>query len=473
MKKITLVLLSISSVLSFGQKNYMDDYRTWSLGVDIGHSYFFGDLRSLHPDRSRFSNGIGSYARGQFSLGGAVHLTKYMNPFYGIYGTITAARTTGTFPSTTGFHSGFHFIGTVIVPEIGANINFINAFRIGEVRPTKHALMGSVGLANTIYDYDLFYNNTTNSPAVYTQGFNWRSAIAVPVALRYKYRINLSWDFDAAVKGFFFNSDVIDGLNYGSTNDQMIFTTIGTTYNFGRKAGKKESIVYRSPMSDIYAFAASVRQDMDKLTKDDDGDGVSNFFDKEPNTPKGAVVDGAGRALDIDGDGIPDHMDEDPFTPKGVKVDSKGRELDSDGDGVPDSRDLEPNTPKGSLVDVRGRAIKGVGGGINDAFIPQVYFAVNSATITAANAERLAVVARLMNGNPDMKLKVVGHTDKTGGEEYNRRLGQRRADAAVDYLVRNFGIDRSRFTTESAGKSQPLSPRLLNINRRVEFLIAQ
>ncbi|MFN3951468.1 MAG: OmpA family protein [Thermaurantimonas sp.] len=465
MKKVQLLGSLLISVSLFGQ-SYLDDYRTWSIGGGIGNTFMLGDLKSFQSGRDQFT---AANARGGFTAAGYGHITKFLNPFFGIQGALTAGRVTGTPGSQSGNIPGRHFIGSLIIPEVAFAINFVNAFRMGEVRPTRHSFIGTVGYGFTIYDYEVYINN--NPTPQYTQGFNWRQAVAVPVGFNYKYRLSNSWDFDAGIKGFFFNTDLIDGTNYGSTNDQVIFTSVGATYNFGGKSGKKESVVYRSPMSDVYDFAASVRKDMDKVTKDDDGDGVPNMFDKEPNTPKGAVVDGAGRALDIDGDGIPDHMDEDPFTPKGVKVDSRGRELDSDGDGVPDSRDIEPNTPKGSLVDVRGRAIRNVGGGLNDAFIPQVYFATNSAFISAANAERLAVVARLMNANPDMKIKVVGHTDKTGGEEYNRRLGQRRADAAIDYLVKNFGIDRSRFTSESAGKNQPLSPRLLNINRRVEFII--
>ncbi|GCD77664.1 hypothetical protein JCM31826_11460 [Thermaurantimonas aggregans] len=466
MRKVSLLGFALLSLHVFGQTNYLDEYRTWSIGGGIGHTYMLGDLKSFQQGRDQYTR---ANARGGFTVAGYGHITKFINPFFGLQAALTAGRVTGTPGTQSGNIPGRHFIGSIIVPEINASINFINAFRIGEVRPTKHSFIGSVGYGFAIYDYEVYINNTPTPN--YTAGFNWRQAVAVPVGFNYKYRLSNTWDFDAGIKGFFFNSDLIDGTVYGSTNDQVIFTSVGATYNFGTKAGKKESVVYRSPVSDLYEFTASVRRDMDKITKDDDGDGVPNMFDKEPNTAKGAVVDGAGRALDVDGDGIPDHLDEDPFSPKGAKVDSKGRELDSDGDGVPDSRDLEPNTPKGSLVDVRGRAIKSVGGGLNDAFIPQVYFAVNSALVTSANAERLAVVARLLNANPDMKLKVIGHTDKTGGEEYNRRLGQRRADAVVDYLVRNFGIDKSRFTTESAGKSQPLSPRLLNINRRVEFII--
>lgn len=95
----------------------------------------------------------------------------------------------------------------------------------------------------------------------------------------------------------------------------------------------------------------------DKLVMDDDNDGVSNFFDKEANTPQGVEVGGAGMALDLDKDGVPDYMDEDPFTAKGAQVSNDGRALDSDGDGVPDFMDKEPNTLPNTPVGVNGVSI--------------------------------------------------------------------------------------------------------------------
>jgi outer membrane protein OmpA-like peptidoglycan-associated protein/opacity protein-like surface antigen len=92
--------------------------------------------------------------------------------------------------------------------------------------------------------------------------------------------------------------------------------------------------------------------------KDSDGDGVPDYMDNCPNTPKGVAVDAHGCPLDADGDGVPDYLDKCPDTPKGVRVDSIGCPLDSDGDGVPDYLDKCPNTPKGMQVDATGCPVK-------------------------------------------------------------------------------------------------------------------
>ncbi|MDG2281054.1 MAG: thrombospondin type 3 repeat-containing protein [Flavicella sp.] len=91
---------------------------------------------------------------------------------------------------------------------------------------------------------------------------------------------------------------------------------------------------------------------------DDDGDGVVNEFDKEPNTPENARVYGNGVAVDSDYDDVPDHVDDCPF--KAGSVENKGcpeiegaveaNIQDTDKDGVIDLYDEEPDTPYGVKV---------------------------------------------------------------------------------------------------------------------------
>lgn len=89
---------------------------------------------------------------------------------------------------------------------------------------------------------------------------------------------------------------------------------------------------------------------------DEDGDGVPDETDECPNTPPGVPVNAAG-CPDSDGDGVYDNVDECPGTPQGTPVDSVGcplPPLDSDGDGVPDSVDQCPGTPTGAPVNSVG-----------------------------------------------------------------------------------------------------------------------
>ena len=300
------------------------------------------------------------------------------------------------------------------------------------------------------------FGNPSDPPA--TQAY-------FPITLEYKRKLSNAFDLDLGARYLFMNEDWIDAAPASGSNDQFVQVYLGVTYNFGDK--DKQSVVYSNPLDDIYADVEEVKNNFDWLTTDDDKDGVSNFHDKDNSTPEGVAVDGAGRALDADGDGIPDNMDEDPFTGKGAVVDANGRAVDSDGDGVPDYLDEESNTPKGTMVNFRGKAIPNNTGG----FVPSVYFSFNSASISAANYERLAVVARMLKSNPNAKIVITGYADQRGSEEYNKNLGMRRAEAVKKQLTQVFGIDAGRMEAKSEGETQPLATGRYDINRRADITV--
>ncbi len=470
MKKILFIALAFGfTLLSQAQStatNYVDDFKTWSISANLGFPYSNMDLWNFAPGRDRFDS-----PGGGLTLGGSGKITKYYNPFYGFYVAGTLGALNGTSGQRDNVVNGTQYRSLLLAGEGGVAINIFNAFNTNPNRTsTRHALIVSIGAGLAFYNpenYRFDVLTTTNR--------RWINSLFLSLDANYKYQLNKTWDLDLGVKAYFFETDGIDGVTFGQTKDRVIYFYAGATYNLSSKDRDKErsSIVYSTVFADMYNNTASVRRDMDKLVGDVDGDGVADMYDKDNETPAGVVVDGSGRALDVDMDGIPDYMDEDPFTGKGAKVDAKGRELDTDGDGVPDSRDQEVNTPKGALVDANGRQIKNVGGGggVSDAVLPQVFFATNGTSISAANAERLATIARVLASNENLTLTVTGHTDKTGSEAYNRKLGERRAKAVIDYMVRNYGIDASRLEAVSAGEDSPLSAQLLNINRRVEFNI--
>lgn len=77
---------------------------------------------------------------------------------------------------------------------------------------------------------------------------------------------------------------------------------------------------------------------------------------------------------------------------------------------------------------------------------------------------------KLMDKNPDMKLRIVGHTSEEGDADFNQKLSEDRAKAAVDFLVSQ-GIAESRLQYEGKGSSEPLEPGNNEKNRRTEFEI--
>ena len=82
-------------------------------------------------------------------------------------------------------------------------------------------------------------------------------------------------------------------------------------------------------------------------------------------------------------------------------------------------------------------------------------------------------IVAFMLDNPGFKLKINGHTDSDGREEFNLALSQQRSDAIMEYLVFFGNIDEERIKAKGFGSSRPIltdnSERAKKLNRRVEF----
>jgi peptidoglycan-associated lipoprotein len=83
-----------------------------------------------------------------------------------------------------------------------------------------------------------------------------------------------------------------------------------------------------------------------------------------------------------------------------------------------------------------------------------VYFDFDSSDLSPATREVLQSFFQQAQNQPDRDIRIEGNCDERGTREYNLALGQRRADAAKQYLV-NLGLDGSRITTISYGKERP------------------
>lgn len=101
-------------------------------------------------------------------------------------------------------------------------------------------------------------------------------------------------------------------------------------------------------------------------------------------------------------------------------------------------------------------AVQGIARRFDSEVSPMVNFAFNSATLDGQSRQVLMRQAAWIKQFPEVRFRVYGHTDAVGSAAYNRRLGQRRANAVVGFLTRQ-GISRSRLeAVASFGETQPL-----------------
>nr|WP_106640722.1 peptidoglycan-associated lipoprotein Pal [Allosphingosinicella vermicomposti] len=126
-------------------------------------------------------------------------------------------------------------------------------------------------------------------------------------------------------------------------------------------------------------------------------------------------------------------------------------------------KDLPP-PPGGTVVDPNAN---NGGGDVGNAIIPgsradflqkvtsdRVLFELDSYTVDAEDQAILDSQAAWLLANPNVTVTIEGHADERGTREYNLGLGDRRANAAKNYLVSR-GVPASRMTTISWGKERP------------------
>jgi len=99
----------------------------------------------------------------------------------------------------------------------------------------------------------------------------------------------------------------------------------------------------------------------------------------------------------------------------------------------------------------------------------RVFFATNESVLTTASRETLRKQAAWLRKNSKVTIVLEGHADERGTREYNLALGERRANAAKDYLM-TYGISSDRISVLSYGKERPVdsgsNPLAWSKNRR-------
>jgi len=107
--------------------------------------------------------------------------------------------------------------------------------------------------------------------------------------------------------------------------------------------------------------------------------------------------------------------------------------------------------------------------------MPDVLFDSGQYTLKSAARERLARISGIVLAYPELRLEVEGHTDSVGGDEFNQRLSEKRANSVRDYLV-DSGISMDGIIARGFGKTEPVADNATSegrkLNRRVEMIVS-
>ena len=427
---------SLSATMSPRVFSPSSSFSTWSVGINAG---------VLAPT---VLSGKNDFTNWKLDLGYGGYIKKQIWPAFGIQADFLAGKLKADNSEPWGngqapispfesYETELGYSGSLSAYLSLANIYWMN--RKNVVQPYVKAGYGLMG-----------YSITLKSPTGTETEFNGGEKVNesfIPVGAGLKFNLSNNINLDLGYSMNFVDGDNLDGYRSGPQSDKFSYSHIGLEFALGGKS--KPQLAYYNPVAalqDDYITRnaalqaelanermrnaerlAQMNVDWKRYLNDSDKDGVSDYFDKCPNTPAGIQVDGAGCEIKVTNTTI---------NPVRVVVTEEDRRVVAEA-----IRNLE--------------------------------FDFGKSTIRSSSFPSLNRVADLLK-TKDFSLKLAGHTDNVGSNAANLKLSKDRAESVKSHLV-NQGANTSRIEATGYGESQPISTNKTAVgrqnNRRVEFTL--
>ncbi|WP_235296833.1 OmpA family protein [Portibacter marinus] len=489
----------------------------WELGIALGHFHINGDVPANFPSgfglglhiRKAINYTLSWRAEGFYSVARGIDGRSTQAAVLNLdnEGTDLSARTFRNFQATsiTGGLSGIVNIGNLLFHSprnkwnayLGVGVSITNTtvvmdyvqgteengapYEWGSLIGQENSRQKRADIRERLDGYDHTAENDRNVAFFFDDGMIFPSFLGtVGVSRKINKRVNISLEQQMIAQDF----DKWDGHEWRSavdqTNDSDIaaFTSIRIGVNLGNFDNVTEPLYWLNPLDATYNDIAELKQRPVLDLTDTDGDGIIDMLDQELDSPAGCPVDTRGIVLDSDGDGIADCKDQEPFSAPGYDTDEMGVAIIPDPGYMTES---DVNDVINSKMGAMEMTLNEIKDGCGNWFLPMIHFDLDKYYIKPEFYGQLHHVGELLQRCPGLCVTVVGHTDARSGDDYNRVLSYNRANAAIDYLVAKYGVDRERMILMYGGEEQPLvdsgargsSESKNYMNRRVEFRVCQ
>jgi len=426
LKKTSLLGLTVlASMGAYGQTSTVNEvkpfapeqeYRTWSIGVGAGILNQWNVMGFRREFKSVESQ-----------LGYNFYIKRQITPAFGLRAEYLGGKVSGSMEDNgDNFETKLPWSAALSGEITLANISWRH--QQGVIKPYLTAGIGALNFNPTI---------ERNGDADELGG---RTKAFIPAGIGLKFGAANGINIDLGYQANLVNAGDFDGWNQ-ARKDLFSYIHLGVEFALGNST--KPVLSDHNPVVDMrkeyqasydeLAAALKAQKEENEALKaqlntdlaDDDGDGVANKFDKCPDTPKDAKVDGSGCPLP-----------EAKQVVQQIKITEEDRR-------------------------------------VVDEAIKNLEFDLGKATIRPTSYASLDRVAKLLV-EKNFSLKLAGHTDNTGSMQLNMRLSKERAESVKAYLVSK-GANPSRIEATGYGPTQPIASNATaagrQANRRVEFTL--
>jgi OOP family OmpA-OmpF porin len=407
-------------------------YSTWSIGLNVGITSGLVPFTTNSTNDFKGDLGYGLTLRDQLS-----HTFSLQFDWYGGKVEGDDVATSGTGAGTSKYPSGGTYFSTKF-----NSFGFSGVFDIGSIsflhRQNGIIFYGSSGLGLDFYKPT--FSTIVGATSAYAP-FNYPNTVKeldLPIGGGVKFKLS-----DALALNLGYTVTFVDNYNFSGfktypDRGHYAYTYAGLEYTFGTKT--KPALEWANPVALMYdeLYDAALRQEVEALKgrvanvetavadlkKDSDGDGVSDQFDKCPNTPAGTVVDGSGCPLVIP------TIDTSLFMRKGAPM--------------------------------MGNAA---------AAYSNIQFEFDSSVLKTSSYPVLDLTSADLRSS-GAACELDGFASSEGTAAHNLRLSKDRANSVKTYLV-NSGVPAKKLKVKGFGETHPIADNSTDagrvLNRRVEF----
>ncbi|MFZ4263510.1 OmpA family protein [Sphingobacterium sp. HJSM2_6] len=450
--KKTAVAASLVAALGFAENAQAQtptvfggrsQYKTWSIGVQGGittPNTILGGQNGFGQKVGYFQNKVGEYygltIRKQFSHlfgleleGNRGKIKTYNHEMITASETANGAKSAITSVNWAASLNGVFQLGTVDFLRRENAVNFYAKVGLGVMahNPVQYGTTDFTG--NPVYNNEGQWGEEVFGDRTQTGDRDNRLTGFVPVGVGVKFKLS---EVVALNLGYTMNF-TDDNLLYGPVryDGKQKFSNVYGGLEFTLGSRDKENLTFANPVATLYdelkdpslrnevealkQRVSALEGTVDQLSKDSDGDGVSDKFDKCPGTPAGTVVDGSGCPIKF-----------------------------------PEPQQLTNNT---------------------SAYYSPIQFEFDSSVLKTESYSTLDKLAKELKDNSS-SVSLDGYASAEGTEAYNLTLSTDRANAVKQYLV-NAGVSASSITASGYGEANPIASNSTEEgrvqNRRVEI----